>query len=277
MLPVTGSFVTPDNLKLHTVAWLPEGVPRAVVLIVHGYGEHILRYAHVAEALVNAGYAVYGPDHRGHGQSEGPRAYFARFDDAIDDLRRYFEQVREKHPGLKLFVYGHSMGTLISLAFALRYQAEISGLAISGCAVTGDEVIPGVVVALVKFVKSFAPALPLLPALPTSELSTDLTTVKAYEADPLVYRGLWKAGMGVILLEAGRMIRSRAHQLTLPLLIMHGEADKITPISGSRLIYERATSADKQLITYPGMRHEIMNERERNRPLGDLLNWLNGH
>jgi acylglycerol lipase len=277
MTPEVNTLITADNLKLHTVSWLPQTPPRAVVFIVHGYGEHIGRYPHVAEALVNAGFAVYGLDHRGHGKSEGTRAYFKTLDDAVNDYRMYFEQVRAKHPELKIFMYGHSMGSLIALAFALRYQNDLTGLALSGCAVNGDETVPGIMMALGKFIKSFAPTLPLQPGLPSSELSTDPAVSQAYDNDPLVYRGLWKVGMGIGLIEAGIKLRDQAQQLKLPLLIMHGEEDKITPISGSKLIYERATSSDKTLKTYPGMRHEIMNEREKEKPLAELQNWITVH
>lgn len=271
------SLTTADNLTLHTVAWLPENEPKAVVVIVHGYAEHIGRYPHVAEALVKAGYAVYGLDHRGHGKSEGLRAYFANFDDAVNDLRRYVEQIQAKHPGKKLFVYGHSMGSLIALGYTLRYQKEMTGLAISGCALNGDETVPGFLIRAGQFIKSFAPTMPLLPGLPSSELSTDLSVGEAYDNDPLVYRGIWRVGMGIGLIVAGRAMRDQLDQLTLPLLIMHGEADKITPISGSHTVYERAKSTDKTLLTYPGMRHEIMNEREKEKPLGALVDWLNRH
>ena len=277
MTHTSSSLTTSDNLKLHTVAWLPETDPKAVVIIVHGYAEHIGRYPHVADALVKAGYAVYGLDHRGHGKSEGLRAYFANFEDAVNDLRRYAEQVQAQHPGKKLFLYGHSMGSLIALSYTLRHQNELAGLAISGCAMNGDEIVPGVLIGVGQFVKSFAPTLPMIPGLPSSELSTDLSVGEAYDQDPLVYRGLWRVGMGFWLIVVGRALREKLAQLTLPLLIMHGEADKITPISGSRVVYERAQSPDKNQLTYPRMRHEIMNEREKEKPLGALVDWLNKH
>lgn len=277
MLFSESTFTTSDNLSLYTLSALPENPPRAVIFVVHGYGEHIGRYTHVIEALVQQDFAVYGIDHRGHGKSEGERAYFATLTQAVDDLHGYYQQCVSKHPGLPRFLFGHSMGTLISLAFTLRYQSELAGLALSGCAVGANETVPGVVLSLGKLVKSIAPTLPLIPALAASEISTDPTTVEKYESDPLVYRGMWKVGMGIGLIESGLDIQKRASELTLPLLILHGEADKITPISGSRAIYAKASSTDKTLKTYPGMRHEIMNEREREKPLSELVNWLNAH
>src|SRR5262245_7230645 len=101
------SFQTPDGIHIHTESWLPEGEPKAVVVIVHGYGEHIGRYPNVAALFNEHGYAVYGLDHRGHGKSSGLRAHFDSFDQPMNDLTRYVESARTAHPGKKLFVYGH--------------------------------------------------------------------------------------------------------------------------------------------------------------------------
>ncbi len=271
------SFTTLDNLKIHTVTWLPVGKPRAGIFLVHGYGEHIGRYTHVAEALVNAGYAVFGLDHRGHGKSDGLQAYFETIEQPIKDLAQYFEQVQQQYPNLKLFMLGHSMGSLLALAFALKYQAELAGLLISGCAVNGDEAVPGVILGLANLLKNIMPTTPLIPGLPASELSTDTAVVDAYQKDPLVYTGAWRVGMGALLINTGKILREQANKLTLPVLILHGENDKITPPSGSKVIYEKAASKDKTLTMYPGMRHEIMNEREKARVLADILAWLNNH
>jgi alpha-beta hydrolase superfamily lysophospholipase len=277
MPPVTGSFITADHIHIHTVAWLPAGTPRALVFIVHGYAEHILRYNHVAEALLQDGYAVYGMDHRGHGRSQGLRAYFPTFDLAVDDYRQYVEQVKAQHPRTKHFLFGHSMGSVIALAYTLRYQREMTGLALSGTAITADETQPAFVIALAQFLSRIIPTVPLFPGLGSAELSTDLSVGQAYDADPLVYRGAWRVGVAVGIVQASQAIRARLGELTLPLLIQHGEADKITPISGSRLVHEQAASGQKRLITYPTMRHEIMNEREKEQPINALRQWLNNY
>jgi alpha-beta hydrolase superfamily lysophospholipase len=273
----TSSFTTLDNLKIHTVNWLPPNKPSAGVVLVHGYGEHIGRYTHVAEALVNGGYAVFGLDHRGHGKSAGLQAYFENIEQPVKDLAQYFEQIQQQHPGMKLFMLGHSMGSLLALAFALKYPTELTGLLLSGCAVNGDETVPSPILALANILKNIIPTTPLIPGLPPTELSTDTAVVAAYQQDPLVYTGAWRVGMGALLINTGKILREQANQLALPLLVLHGAEDKITPVSGSKLIYERAASTDKTLKLYPGMRHEIMNEREKERVLTDILAWLNNH
>src|SRR5450432_961872 len=126
------TFQTSDGLTIYAEHHLPDGEPKAAVLLVHGYGEHLGRYRHVIARLVDSGYAVYALDHRGHGKSEGVRAYCDYMNQFVEDLKVYFDHMKAAQPGKKRFVLGHSMGALISLSFAERYQDEIDALAISG-------------------------------------------------------------------------------------------------------------------------------------------------
>jgi acylglycerol lipase len=273
----TSFLKTSDNLTLFTQSWVPDGKPRAIVLIVHGYGEHSTRYTHVADALVKANYAVYTLDHRGHGKSEGLQAYFASLDDAVKDLRAYFETIQRQHSGQKIFVYGHSMGSLISLAFTLKYQQDVAGLIITGTAITGDETVAAPLIAIGKVLQRFMPTMPLLPALGLDELASDPSVGEVYGKDPLVYRGKWRIGMGFGLIVAGRELQKQIQNLKLPLLIMHGEEDKITPISGSHMVRDKALSVDKTFKSFPGMRHEIHNDRSKGEVIDTMIQWLNGH
>lgn len=273
----TSFLKTSDNLTLFTQAWLPEGTPRAIVLLVHGYGEHSTRYTHVAEALVAASYAVYAIDHRGHGKSEGLQAYFASMDAPVADLRAYFETIQRQYPGQKIFIYGHSMGSILSLAFTLKYQNDIAGLIITGTAITGDETVPAPLVAIGQVLQRFIPTVPLLPALGLDELASDPSVGEVYGKDPLVYRGKWRIGMGIGLIVAGRAIQGQLQNLRLPLLIMHGEEDKITPISGSHMVRDRAASVDKTFKSFPKMRHEIHNDFSKGEVIDTIIQWLNAH
>lgn len=244
------------------------------MLIVHGYGEHSTRYTHVADALVKANYAVYTLDHRGHGKSEGLQAYFASLQDAVKDLRTYFETIQRQYPGQKIFIYGHSMGSIISLAFTLQYQKDVAGLIITGTAITGDETVPAPIIAIGKVLQRFIPTVPLLPALGLDELASDPSVGEVYGKDPLVYRGAWRIGMGIGLIVAGRELQTQIQNLKLPLLIMHGEEDKITPISGGHLVRDKALSVDKTFKSFPGMRHEIHNDRSKGEVIDTMIQWL---
>ncbi|MGH7750036.1 MAG: alpha/beta fold hydrolase, partial [Candidatus Dormibacteria bacterium] len=131
MNQVDGRFTGVGDVEIFWQAWLPAD-PRAVVVIAHGAGEHSGRYAHVARRLVDAGYAVYALDHRGHGRSQGRRAVVDRMDRVVADVRTLVSLAGSQQPGRPVFLLGHSMGGTIAIAFAARHQDELAGLALSG-------------------------------------------------------------------------------------------------------------------------------------------------
>lgn len=269
----TGSFQTRDNQKIHTIQWLPETLPKAIVILVHGIAEHSGRYAHVAEALVNAGYAVYSLDHRGHGRSDGMRGYFDSFEKPVTDLKTYVDQIKSTHPDAKIFMVGHSMGSLISLMFVLRHQSDLAGWVSSGSPVKLDETASEFLINMGKTLKNILPTLPFMP-LDVTTISRDADVVEKQKHDPLVYHGRVRVGMASGLVTEGRAARDRLGELHLPILLMHGTGDKLTPVSGSQWIYEKAESADKTLKLYEGLYHEVFNEPEQETVIGDMIGWL---
>jgi lysophospholipase len=271
------TFTTPDNAKIHYHHWTPQGDPKAVVVIVHGIGEHGARYTHVAQAMNAAGYVVVAPDHRGHGNSDGERAHFDSFDLPVRDLHQLIQSLETQYRQLPVFMYGHSMGSGIALLYTLEYQRELKGLILSGTVVSLEDGQNPVVLAIGGLVGRFFPKSRIVPQLPSSTLSTDPAVVRDYDADPLNDHGKVRIGMAHKMIQLGRDVRSRAHMLTLPLLILHGEDDKLTPISGSRAIYESASSPDKTLKTYPGLRHELVNEVGREEIIALMVSWLDKH
>ncbi len=133
MNPTVGSFQSKDGTKIYTETWLPDGAAKAVVIIVHGLGEHIGRYHHVAPRFAAAGYAVYGLDHHGHGNSGGdPRTYFDTFDQPLNDLKQYLDRVKAAAARHENFHVRSQLGIAHHLAFALRNQKDLSGLVLSG-------------------------------------------------------------------------------------------------------------------------------------------------
>lgn len=272
----TDTLKTADGLALYTASWIPETV-KAVVVLVHGYGEHSGRYAHVVEALTQQNYAVYTIDHRGHGKSEGVSAYIKSIYQVVDDLKFYVDRVQAQHPDQKLFMLGHSMGALISLAYALRYQAQLSGLIISGIPLSAEDGAPAWLAQVARVVNVFAPKLPLAEGISSDALSRDPAVAQAYEADPLNYHGKMRVGTALSIVNGAKQSIPHLERLKLPVLILHGAEDKICPPSGSDIVYEKAASTDKQLIKYDGLRHEIMNEPERATVLGDITAWLEKH
>lgn len=270
----TTTVTTSDGLKLHVSVWLPDAAPQGIVLLAHGVAEHAGRYRHVAARLTDAGCAVYAPDHRTHGRSDGqPRVYITDFQQVAADLLPALALAQGEHPGLPVFIYGHSMGSFVSTLFALEHQQMLSGFVSSGSPLLIDTIVSPLIVAAAGLLAALTPRLPVVD-LQLEAISRDAAVVAAYMADPYCVPGKVKAGMGYAYLKALRPARARLGELRLPLLALHGAADKIAPPGGSELLYNQASSADKTLKLYPGLYHEIHNEPEQAQVLDDIAAWL---
>lgn len=271
-----GRFTGAARKQIYWQAWLPEGKPAGVVVLVHGYAEHSGRYRHVAERLVSAGYAIYAPDHHGHGKSEGARANVNRMSEVVSDLDHVVRMAAAKHPELPVFLVGHSMGSLITLDYVTKTSTG-SGYPLAGAAVSGTAIDISIVSAPERLVASilsgFVPNLGVIP-LKTADLSRDPQVVAAYDSDPLNYHGRIKARTAAEVLGTTDKVGDRLPEVRLPILIMHGTDDKGAAVSGARLIAEKASSDDVTLKLYDGLYHEIFNEPEQDIVLGDLLDWL---
>jgi acylglycerol lipase len=271
-----GHFKGLNNLNIYYQAWLPDEAPLAVLLLVHGLAEHSGRYGNVVNHLVPRGYAVYALDHRGHGRSQGRRVYVERFGDYLDDLKAFFDLLRGWQPEARVFMLGHSMGGAISLAYALRHQDELDGLILSGAAVKVGASVSPATVAAGKVIAALLPKMGVL-ALDASAISQNPAVVTAYETDPLVHRGKVTARLGAELIKTMQVFPQQVPELRLPVLILHGDADRLADSQGSRWLYQAAGSADKTLQIYQGYYHEIFNEPGRERVLADVQTWLAAH
>lgn len=256
--------------------WLPKGEPRAVVAIVHGYAEHSGRYQHLAAFLNARGYAVEALDLRGHGQSSGRRVYVTSFSEYLSDVARFLRAVHERHPGKPVFLLGHSMGGGIATLFVIARKPDIAGLILSGPALRVRSAPVGLRMRGLRLLGKVAPTYSLSP-LPAAAISRDPTVVDAYENDPLVYRGGMRLGHGAASMRALQRIQLDMEEVEVPLLVMHGSADRLTSPEGSEELVERARSSDKTLKIYDGLYHEIFNEPEQETVMQDLAEWLDAH
>jgi alpha-beta hydrolase superfamily lysophospholipase len=266
-----------EGVDIFWQAWLPEGEAKAVVVIAHGASEHGGRYRYVVERLVPAGYAVYAPDHRGHGRSGGKRAQLNRMAYVISDFDQVVDLARERHPGCKLFLLGHSMGGCIGTVYAITHQEKLDGLALSApLAALAAAPLPLRVIA--KGLSVVAPDLGVYQVA-SKAVSRDPEEVRAYDEDPLNFHGKLPARTVQELTDSVARFEADAPKLTLPLLVMIGTADELVPPEGGRMVHDRAQSTDKTLKTYDGFFHEIFNEPagDRERPLNDLAAWLDEH
>ena len=271
MTHVDGRFSGAGGVDLFWQAWLPAEA-RAVVVIAHGAGEHSRRYEHVARRLVDAGYAVYALDHRGHGLSKGRRALVDRMDRVIADVRTLVGRAASENPGRPLFLLGHSMGGTIGIAFAARHQEELAGLALSGPVAVLEAASPALRV-VASVLSTLTPGLGVF-AVDASLVSRDPEVVRAYREDPLVFHGKLPARTVAELAAAVGRFPAEVPRIRLPLLVMHGTKDALAPVAGATMVHERAASGDKTLRLYEGLYHEILNEPERQTVLDDLLSWL---
>lgn len=268
-----GTFTSYDGLTIFHRSWLPDGDPRAAVMLVHGLGEHSGRYAHVADRLTASGYAVHALDHRGHGKSEGKRVYVKSYDEFMADLIQFRALVERSHPGLPVVALGHSMGGNLVMGHVLDHQDGLAGMVLSGPALkAGDELSPAKVT-IFKAVAKIAPGL-RPEGLDAEAISRDPAVVAAYQADPLVFTGKISAGLGAALLDAMDTFPARYASLSLPILLLHGSEDRLTNIEGTRELEREATNAAVTAHYYDGLYHEVFNEPEQDRVLDDLVAWL---
>lgn len=266
-----------DGLKLFLRTY-PTEAPRATVAVLHGFGEHAGRYDHVAAALASRGFEPWTMDLRGHGRSEGPRAFVTSFDEHTRDLGAFISHLRKERPNRPLFLVAHSMGGCIATLYAIQRgaAANLDGLALSAPALKLGTDFNPVKIAVGRALGKYLPKLPI-EKLKAESISRDPEVVRAYDADPLVYRGWVKTGFGLAFIEATEAVGRGMEEVKLPLLVMQGEADKIINQSGGTELHARASSTDKRLILYPGLYHEIFNEPEKDKVLADLVDWLEKH
>lgn len=271
----TGLFTGVDQIGIFYQTWSPDHADATVVL-VHGYAEHSGRYAHVAQALNERGYAVWALDHRGHGRSEGERAFVKQFDHFVADLTTFVDLVRAQRPDGPLFMLGHSMGGLIATLYALRHQQQLTGLVLSGPAFKTDEGASPLLLAVSGVVSKIAPHAPA-SKLDSAAISRDQAVVDRYLHDPLVYTGPVKARMAREIILAGQQALAQAPRLHIPVLVVQGDADRLVSPTGTQAVFDAFGSSDKQIVRYPNLYHEVMNEPEQAEVLALIGDWLDQH
>jgi len=238
--------------------------PRYLTVLVHGYGEHVGRYEHVAAALIGSGAVVYGLDHLGHGKSAGERVLVSSFDDVIADVDRVVATARQAWPDLPIVMIGHSMGGMIAARFAQLHGEKLRALVLSGAAVGGFDLI-GQLLALEEM-----PDEPIEP----STLSRDPAVGAAYVADELVWHGPFKRPTVAAMAATIQAIESGHSLGDLPLLWVHGADDQLVPIDGTRIGIERLRGKAFRKHEYPGARHEVFNETNSREVLADVTRFI---
>ena len=270
-----------DGAEITAYRWSGDGDPRAIVVVAHGMGEHAGRYRRLAEALVDAGYVVYAPDHRGHGRTAGSADAHGNlgasgWDALVGDLGTLAAVARAEHPGIPLVAFGHSMGSFALQQYLLDHSADVEAAVLSGTTaldVVAPAIDPTKEVDLSAFNLAFAPA-----RTDYDWLSRDEAEVDAYVDDPDCGFGLDPAATAGMLARAGDTADVSAVRADLPIYLMSGDADPLA--GGGPLVdlvadrYREAGVGDVTVVLYPQARHEILNETNRDEVTADLLAWL---
>ena len=252
---------------LHAREWLPEGDPTYVALLCHGYGEHIGRYEAVAARLTADGAATYGLDHVGHGRSEGERVLVPDFEPVVADLHVLADTACDQHPGLPVVLIGHSMGGMIAARYTQLHGDELAATVLSG-PVLGRWAAVDDLLAVDEI-----PDTPIEP----STLSRDDAVGAAYVADPLVWHGAFKRPTLEALNAAMAMIRDAGPIGSTPVLWLHGEEDQLVPMDATAEGWRDLAGPGAEARSYPGARHEIFNETNRDDVLDDALAFVHRH
>jgi alpha-beta hydrolase superfamily lysophospholipase len=267
MADTTGTFTTHDGVALRTATWKGEGEPQRGMLIVHGLGEHIGRWDHVARFFAERGYEVAAFDLRGHGESGGTKAYVDTFDEYLDDLQGIVESglVRTDLPWV---LYGHSLGGLICAMYLGEDRPHPDAAILSAPALDAD--VPGALRAAAQVLGRIAPKLALANSIRGDQLSRDEAVGEDYFADPLVNTKV-TSRLGLEMFNAQARSAEVTAAIDTPSLVIHGSDDSLVPPSASAPL-AALESIDRKV--YPGLRHEMHNEPEQAQVLADLAAWL---
>jgi acylglycerol lipase len=266
---------TSDGQTIFAQGWEPDVLsPKAVVCLVHGIGEHSLRYQHVAKAFINAGYAMSGFDLRGHGRSEGQRGHFPSGQAIVQDIDRFLEQARIRYPGIPQLLYGHSLGGILVLYYGLKRKPGVKGiLATSPGLHTALEKQPAKIFAA-KLLGAIMPGVSLPTGLDVNAISQDEIVVAAYKNDPLVHDKM-SLGFGKIMLGIIKWTFNHAKEFPLPLLLIHGKSDSIAFPSSSTEIAALVEENCKLVLWENGF-HELHNEPFKSEVFKTMISWMDG-
>lgn len=275
MLHETGHFVSKDKLQLFYQFWRPRDREKGALCIAHGLGEHSGRYANLVNKLLPLGWSIFALDHRGHGKSQGNRGHVDSFSQYIDDLDTFIDIVKTKTKSPR-FLFGHSMGGLIALSYAILHPDKIKGIVSSDAALKIAVEVPKWKSTLGRFMSRIIPTLSMNNEIDTNMLSHDAEVVDAYKNDPLVHPKVTARWFTEFVAQID-WVNKNAHKLNIPCLILQGGEDKLVHPDGSRQFFENVQIGDKEFKFYPGLYHELINELRKDEPLGDVAKWLDEH
>ena len=247
--------------------------PKAVILLVHGMGEHCQRYDPLARALNKSAYVVCSMDLPHHGRSEGKKGHIDSFEYFQQAVLGLYQRIKKEYPTCPIYILGHSMGGLITSRFLLDHQDKFSGVILSGAAIEFAARPPRWQVIIITLISKIMPKAALIP-IESQLVSRDKSVVDAYDNDPLINHNKLSAKLLVEFITTMDTVKQGAKAINLPILIMHGDDDRIISSEGSQWLYDTVASNDKTLKRYNGLYHEIFNEPEAKDVYQEVIDWL---
>ncbi|MBP9203078.1 MAG: lysophospholipase [Kofleriaceae bacterium] len=261
-----------DQTRLLVRQWRPDQAARAAVIVVHGLKDHAARYGLLVERLRAAGVAVHAFDLRGHGGSAGPRQWVRSFDQYVADLEAFVRRVRKIEGGRPLFVLGHSMGGAIVALWATEGRPDAAGIILSAPALALDALPSKVAAALA------GGAWPIgrlhAAGLDEADFARDPSVRAAMAADPLISHQALPGRTAAELVRGMTRVWAGAATMKLPVLIVHGSADRVTAPAGSRDYLRAVGARDQTLRLYPGAWHDLMHDPAGEAVAADVVRWV---
>lgn len=265
-----------DNLDIFAQGWDTDASPqRAVVCLVHGIGEHSLRYLNVAEAFTKEGYVLFGADLRGHGKSGGPRGHFPSMEAVLLDIDLLLGHARKRYPDIPLFLYGHSLGGILVLHYALKHKPDIKGVIATSSGLHNALEKQQFKVMAAKLLGSLVPTVTIPSGLDVNALSHDKEIGKFYDNDPLVHNKM-SFGFGKIMLNVTHWTLEHASEFSLPLLLLHGKSDSIA-LPSSSIEFAASLNEKCKLVLWDDAYHELHNETIKDEVFKTMTTWIGQH
>jgi len=269
--PITTTFQTSDDYNIFYRNWKSSGIPRAVIVIIHGFNSHGGYYQWAAEQFIKNNYEVYAIDLRGRGKSDGERFYASDYHNYISDIDELVSIAKDTHPGLPFFVLGHSAGGVLSSIYMLEHQDRVNGFICESFAFQIPA--PDFVLAVLKGISHIAPHAHVLK-LKNEDFSRDVAMVDYMNNDPLIAHEVQPTKTVQQMVLADERLKKEFSLITVPLLIIHGTADRATKPEGSQEFYNHAGSVDKTLKLYEGHYHDLLLDTDKEVVMTDILDWL---
>jgi alpha-beta hydrolase superfamily lysophospholipase len=268
-----GTFAGSGGLSLFYQSWVPANrAPRALLVNLHGLGDHSGLYPNLVGHLASCGYAVYAFDMRGNGRSPGQRAYVASWQEYRDDLHAFVTLVRGWHQGLPLFLLGNSLGGLVVLEYALHQPDGLAGV-IAAAPPLGKLGVPPILMSLGRLMSRIFPRFSLHVGMDLSGLARDRTVIETVLADPYFHRR-GTARLSTEVVAAVARVQDGASRFSLPLLLLHGSDDRMVPPDGTRAFFSKLQSPEREFREYPGAYHGLFADTGYQKVLSDVEQWL---